>query len=184
MRFVLLVWVLVASGCLSKRIHEEQSPKGNIFDFEELTNLLGKELGVVKNATYTPDVLVRDTTLESEGVTWPGLVFYRNNRGIFLAETNWERKQTISRVIIIDSYVRSFSGIAVGSKFKDIRSGLSRSIPSYPDGYLGLQDINNPGVTYFFDVDPNSKEAFGDVTFDTIPGDLEVTQIFIEDAVR
>jgi hypothetical protein len=179
----LFVWLLIASGCSSKRTQEAQIPaEENILDVETLRHLLGKELSVVKNAAYDPSVLVSDTTFESEdGESWPGLVFYYNNKRAFFAETNWKRKQTISRIIIVANDITTLSGITVGNKFRDISDKLSKHIPSYPDGYLGLRDLNNPGVTYFFYLNANSKEAFGDITFDSIPGNLEVTQILMED---
>lgn len=62
----------------------------------------------------------------------------------------------------------------------DIKSLLSQTIPTYPDGYLGLKVKNDNQVTCFFNIINNQNLGVGNVAFEAIPEDFVVAQILIE----
>lgn len=60
------------------------------------------------------------------------------------------------------------------------KSDLSETIPSYPDGYLGLKVKNDNQVTCFFNISNNQNLGIGNFKFETIPENIVVEQIPIE----
>jgi hypothetical protein len=181
MRYLIVVMVMIVSGCVSKRETERLVfSQADIFSLESLKRLLGKDLNAVKEFGYAPGLVLKDTTFESEGEEWLGLVFYWQQERIVFMETNWQKQQTISRIVITSPLVAGSSGIVVGKRFGDVKGNLSSEIPSYPDGYFGLQDLNDPGITYFFDVSGDSDLSLGLISFDNIPDDLVITEVLVE----
>ena len=152
----------------------------DFFKHTVLRELIGKDLQVVRSSKYVRDVSVMDTTFESENESWPGLIFYFKNKKVFFVETNWQDKQIINRVVVVGSDFTGPDGIRVGDAFKDIKLKLSKEIPSFPDGYFGLRTLGDSGVTCFFDVEADSNEGLGNITFDTIDENLKVIEILME----
>jgi hypothetical protein len=179
--FLLLVSLIVV--CCSSRNHsaENKTSLFNVYQLDTLKYLLNKDMGKVKKLQYPQDVILSDTTFESEDdLKWNGVVFSTTNEDIFFVEANWQSINIVKRVAVLSNAIVGLNKIRVGSKFKDIKLNLSKTIPSYPDGYFGLRDVSNDRITYFFDVEQDSALSFGNVTFETIPDDLTVIQILIE----
>jgi hypothetical protein len=153
----------------------------NIYNVDTLKILLNKTIVEIKNFRYPDGVLLKDTLFESdEELQWNGVTFYKHSRKLFVVEASWENKNIVKRITLFSGEVQGLKSIKVGAKFKDIKSKLSRTIPSYPDGYFGLKLIGNNRITCFFDVSDYPNLSLGNVTFETIPNNLEVEEILIE----
>jgi len=81
---------------------------------------------------------------------------------------------------VLSSDIVGMKGLKIGAKFIDVKSDLSQTIPSYPDGYFGLKVKNDNQVTCFFNISNNQNLGVGNVKFETIPEDIVVEQILIE----
>jgi len=108
------------------------------------------------------------------------MVFYKESQVLFFVETSWKNENIIKRITVISNAIIGLNNLKIGAKFKDIKTNLSQTIPSYPDGYFGLKDKNNKHITYFFDIGKNSNLSIGNVKFETIPNNLIISQILIE----
>lgn len=142
--------------------------------------LLGDKIAKIKRFKCHQGVFIRDTIMESEGVEWPAIAFYENENLLFIAESNWEDTTEIKRITIFSNKFKSNCGIKIGSTFREIETNLSRNIPSYPDGYFGLKDKKDNGITYFFDIDNFEQLYYGATKWEDIPLSITVETIIIE----
>jgi len=93
----------------------------------------------------------KDTVIYSEDdetIKWPGKVFFRNNKLIFMLETNWKNQTKISRIVIYDSSLYTVQGFHVGSLFGEIKRNISKKFPNTPDGYLLYTDLIYNKINY------------------------------------
>ena len=152
----------------------------NIYVIDSLKKIINSDIRSLKSLSFPQNVFLKDTILESEGVSWKGFSFYKESKLLFLVETNWQDTNKIQRIGISSSEILGPNGIKVGSKFKDIKNYLSNKIPSCPDGYFCLDDKIQKDISYFFDIQNNEKLYYGNIRFDSIPEDVEVNEILIE----
>lgn len=188
MKAITLFWLFIA--CVSC---SNSTPKSNIIAqsntlsvlnvhlIDTLKTLINRDVNEVKSLRYPVGVSVRDTVFESDDESqWKGIVFYEKSKELLFVETSWENENIIKRITVLSSDIAGVNGLKIGAKFKDIKSNLSQTIPSYPDGYFGLKYKNDNQITCFFDIGNNPDLSIGNVNFERIPDDLIVNQILIE----
>lgn len=184
---ILVCAVLVCTSCLNTspkiklvaRVNKDSI--FNIYNLDTLRFLLNKDTSEIKKLYFQKDVTLKDSTFESdEGLNWGGFVFSKGSQILAVAETSWENKKVVKRITVLSSNIEGSIHLKVGAKFKDIKSYLSETIPSFPDGYFGLRDKNTGQFTCFFDIDDNHDLSIGNIKFETIPDSLKVSQILIE----
>jgi hypothetical protein len=188
MKVVIIFWFsLLCTSCLntstnSKLVVDKKSdPIFNIYNLDTLRYLITKDSSEIKKMFFPADVILRDTTFESdEGLSWNGFVFYQGSQILLIAESSWECKKIIKRITVLSSNIAGSIPLKIGTRFKDIKSYVSQTIPSYPDGYFGLKDKVNGQITYFFYIDDNYDLGIGNIKFETIPDTLLINQILIE----
>jgi hypothetical protein len=153
----------------------------NVYNLDTLYNLINKDTSEIKKLRFPVNVNLRDTTFYAEDdSSWFSFACYNGTKILLILETSLECPNIIQRVGVLDSSVVGLKPVHVGSKFKDIKSYLSQTIPSYPDGYFGLRDKTNGNVVYFFDIGDNYDLAIGNVKFESIPDNLTISEILIE----
>lgn len=88
-------------------------------------------------------IVVKDD--EDERLQWFGLDYKKQDKVIFSLEGNWVNPDIVSRIIILDSCVKS-GDIYVGQKFGCIRHLINPDIPVSPDGELFVEVKNTPSI--------------------------------------
>ncbi|MHC1707093.1 MAG: hypothetical protein AB9842_06170 [Bacteroidales bacterium] len=188
MKAITSFWLLIACiGCSNstpKSIIPAQDEAGsviNVFNLDTLKLLLNKNISEIKSFRYPDGVSLKDTVFESDDeAQWKGEVFYNKSDVLLFVETSWENASIVKRITVLSSHVVGMKGLKIGAKFIEIKSDLSQTIPSYPDGYFGLKVKNDNQVTCFFNISNNQNLGVGNVKFENIPEDIVVEQILIE----
>lgn len=188
MKTITLLWLLIAFvGCSNSTPKTKISAQNNIgtilnvYNLDNLKFLLNRNINELECIQYPMGVSLKDTIFESEDETqWKGLVFYKKTVALLFVETSWENVTIVKRITVLNSDIIGIQGLRIGAKFGDIKSLLSQTIPTYPDGYLGLKVKNDNQVTCFFNIINNQNLGVGNVAFEAIPEDLVVAQILIE----
>ena len=143
--------------------------------------LLNKNISTVKGLWHPcfqqKNTLIRDE--ENESLSWNALVFSRNNKKIFAAESNWQDRQHISRITILDEQISTTSGAHVGDSFEKIQALVDSTIPTEPDGFLSLRDKEDPDIFYTMDIRKYPKLYFGVGSLSEIPGSVKVESIVV-----
>lgn len=119
------------------------------------------------------------TDEENESLSWNTLVFTKGKNTVFVAESNWQDQEKISRITILSPNVPSASGIKVGMCFEEIRHAVSNKIPNEPDGFLSLVDQKNPAIFYFLDISKYPKLTQGVDNLGEIPKQVKVEMMVI-----
>lgn len=143
--------------------------------------LLGKTIADI-NHPWRPcfqqkNILIRDE--EQESLSWNALVFSRDHKKAFVAEGNWKDGQQISRITILDKQIPTSSGIQVGDSFEQIKALVAPSIPSGADGFLSLQDKDDPDIFYTMDIRKYPELFYGVDRLSEIPGPVKVESIVV-----
>lgn len=188
MKAITLFWLFIACmGCSNstpKSIIAAQDESGsvlNVYNLDTLKLLLNKNINEIKSFRYPVGVSLKDTVFESEDeAQWKGVVFYNKSVALLFVEASWENASIAKRITVLSSDIVGMKGLKIGAKFMDIKSDLSPTIPSYPDGYFGLKVKNDNQVTCFFNISNNENLGVGNVEFETIPENIVVEQILIE----
>lgn len=181
---IIAVGLLVLGSCKrphNKPFNSSVSCDLSINDLKKL--LLFKELKDCELLRSCFDI--KDTLIYSEDdetTRWKGRSFFKDQKLIFIAETNWENSQIISRITIYDAFLNTNENFHVGSKFMDIRDNISQKIPSVPDGYLFVKDSKDNSISYELEISsfPDSSQIrYGVGSLDEIPDTLRVSRIVI-----
>lgn len=188
MKAITLFWLLIACiGCSNSTpkikiaAQDEAGSVLNVYNLDTLKLLLNKNINEIKSFRYPMGVSLKDTVFESEDeAQWKGVVFYNKSVVLLFVETSWENVSIAKRITVLSSDIVGMKGLKTGAKFIDIKSDLSQTIPSYPDGYFGLKVKNDNQVTCFFNISNNQNLGVGNVKFETIPVGIVVEQILIE----
>ncbi len=146
--------------------------------------VLGRTIDEIKASPLTRLYTIKDRVMESEGIEWDAIEFHsnKNKKEIFFAESNWENKQLISRVNLLDDHIKVADGISINSTYQDIRSRVDTSrMNEFPDGYLILYDEAMKNLAYIMDIEDHPEFFYGFSSFDSIPGDLRIESIVIND---
>lgn len=143
--------------------------------------LLNKDISTIKN-TWHPcfqqkSTLIRDE--ENESFNWNALVFSRNNKTAFVVEGNWQDRQQISRITIMDEQISTTSGVSVRDSFEKIQALVDSTIPTEPDGFLSLRDKEDPDIFYLMDISKYPKLFYGVDRLSEIPGSVKVESIVV-----
>ncbi len=143
--------------------------------------LLNKIISTVKGPWHPcfqqKNTLIRDE--ENESLSWNALVFSRNNKKAFVAESNWQDRQPISRITILDEQIPTTSGVHVGDSLEKIQALVASSIPATPDGFLSLRDKDDPDIFYVMDIRKYPKLFYGVDRLSEIPGAVKVENIVV-----
>lgn len=162
---------------------DEALKKGSIELIDLTINAYG--IGNVKLGSYLPTISgsqkypIKDTILQSEGVSWPAKVVIskKDERPLVLLEANWQDKDELHRVTVVDSLPEILkSNIKVGSKLGNIKKFLSNKIPDSPDGYLFLKLKEQKNIHLEF---PYQNTFKGITLLEQIPDSLSVKSIVI-----
>jgi|GEM_PF-3378478 hypothetical protein len=188
MKAITLLWLLIACiGCSNSTpknkitAQDEAGSVLNVYNLDTLKLLLNRNINEIKSFRYPMGISLKDTVFESEDeAQWKGVVFYNKSVVLLFVETNWENTSIVKRITVLSSDIVGMKGLKIGAKFIDVKSDLSQTIPSYPDGYFGLKVKNDNQVTCFFNISNNQNLGVGNVKFETIPEDIVVEQILIE----
>lgn len=188
MKAITLLWLLIVCiGCSNstqknKIIAQDQADSVlNVYNLDTLKLLLNRDINEIKSFRYPIGISLKDTVFESEDeAQWKGVVFYNKSVVLLFVETSWKNTSIVKRITVLSSYIVGLKGLKIGVKFIDIKSDLSQTIPSYPDGYLGLKVKNDNQVTCFFNISNNLNLGLSNVKFETIPENIVVEQILIE----
>lgn len=144
-------------------------------------NLLNKNILSIKNPWHPcfqqKSTLIRDE--ENESLSWNALVFSRHNKRAFVAEGNWQDRQQISRISILDEQIPTASGVQVGDSFEKIQALVTSAIPPQPDGFLTLQDKDDPDIFYEMGIRKYPKLFYGVDRLSEIPGSVKVESIVV-----
>lgn len=119
------------------------------------------------------------TDEENESLSWNALLFSKGGKTAFIAESNWQDQQNISRITILSREIPTLNGAKVGMQFDELRALVSDKIPSEPDGFLAFEDQKDSTVFYFLDISKYPKLAKGVDNLDEIPKQLKVEMIVI-----
>ena len=144
-------------------------------------NLLHKKIDALKNP-WAPCVQPTHTLIhdeENESLSWNALIFSRNHQKAFVAESNWQNKEQISRITIMDKQIPTTSGVHVGVRFEKIQAMVATTIPTEPDGFLTLTDKNDPDIFYVMNIRGYPKLFFGVDHLSEIPGAVKVESIVV-----
>lgn len=143
--------------------------------------LLNKNIPTIKNpwqpCFQQKNTLIRDE--ENESLSWNALVFSCNNKKAFLAESNWQNQQQISRISIMYEQIPTTSGVRVGDSFEKIRALVDSKIPVEPDGFLSLRDKEDPDIFYVMNIRKYPKLFNGVDRLSEIPGSVRVELIVV-----
>lgn len=143
--------------------------------------LLNKNIPMIHNP-WTSCFQQKSTLIsdeENESHSWNALVFSRHNKRAFVAEGNWQDRQQISRISIFDEQILTASGVQVGDSFEKIQALVDSRIPVEPDGFLSLQDKEDPDIFYMMDISKYPKLFYGVDLLSEIPGSVKVESIVV-----
>jgi hypothetical protein len=144
-------------------------------------NFLHKKIDAFKNPWHPcfkqVRTLIHDE--ENESLFWNALIFSRNHQKAFVAESNWQNKEQISRITIMDKQIPTTSGVHVGDRFEKIQAMVATTIPTEPDGFLSLRDKNDPDIFYVMNIRGYPKLFFGVDRLSEIPGAVKVESIVV-----
>lgn len=176
MKINLLILIAIV-GCNS--LKKESNPECVELSYEFIkTSFLGKkvnELPLLNCLKFKDSIITGD-----EGETWRAKEYYSKDKLIFYIESNWQNKDLVSRITIVDSLVND--KIKVGKSFKDIKKYIAKNIPSVSDGYLILDYENDKSIHIQLDISnysDTSKLFYGIKSLNEIPNDLLVQSIII-----
>lgn len=143
--------------------------------------LMGKKVGTINQAQFKCLTIKRRTVVDdyNEQVTWVALDFFYEGKALFMAESNWVDKQTISRITIFDKRIVTTSGLGVGQKMSTLRTGVAKKIPSGPDGELSVRDLKDPDIYYHLNLEGHKKLFYGASSLSEIPDQVVVKMIVI-----
>ena len=125
---------------------------------------------------------VKDTIIESEeGMKWPAVLYKENSKVLFIAESNWENSDLVSRITIVSPTIK-FNDISVGAKLGSFKKYINSKIPSNPDGYLFLSLLEDKTVHIELDISNFSYDNpifYANISLDKIPDSLKIESIVI-----
>ena len=177
MRIFLL---FLLAGCNLRGEH-----KGTVLNYiEDAKGLLGKPIIELRSNNISlkgESVTIKDTVLEDEGGNWNGTILYYKNKGTVLFESNWQDKEHISRITLLDSWLKTSNGITIGSEFRDIEPVIDfKSWVNFPDGYIMFKDSVKNWIVYSMNVDAAAALLDQPLDQKTIPPTLKVESIIIQ----
>ena len=152
---------------------------------------LPPQLGNPLSTLQFDGLSVRDTLLEGdEGIAWPGRVFSQDGRRVLLAEANWEQRDRVQRIVVLDPAIlagkvgrRPEYAEGIGQRLGEVRAEVADEIPSGPDGYLFLTWRADPRVHLELDISgyPFDHPVYlGQAALSELPDSLLVTGIVIQ----
>lgn len=123
---------------------------------------------------------IKDSLFVGEDDTeWKGKCFFYNQQIIFIAENNWNQKDSISIIQILDPGLKTTRGIGIHSLFSIAKSEINFDTwKNFPDGYIMFKDKNNPKLVYDF----GATEGLVDMPLDieTFPEKSIITTILLK----
>ncbi|MBO9203993.1 MULTISPECIES: hypothetical protein [Niastella] len=179
MRTYLFLSLLIA-GCSYSSKH-----KGTELTFiEDVKSLVGKPVKGLRSDNISllgESMIVKDTVLEDEGVSWNGAVLYYKQQGAILLESNWQDKEHVSRITLLDPLLKTRNGITIGSEYREILPVIDfKSWVNFPDGYIMFRDMKNPWIVYSMNTDSSAGLLNQPLDQKTIPGTLKVESIIVQ----
>jgi hypothetical protein len=152
---------------------------------------LPTQLGKTLSTLQFDGLSARDTLLEGDaGITWPGRVFSQDGRRVLLAEANWEERDRVQRIVVLDPGIlagkvgrRPEYAEGIGQRLGEVRAEMAEEIPTGPDGYLFLNWRADPRVHLELDISayPFDHPVYlGQAALWELPDSLLVTGIVIQ----
>jgi len=71
------------------------------------------------------------------------------------------------------------SGLGAGKKVADFKNQFSTTIPSMPDGYIGLSDAQDQAITYMLDISDHPELNLGIASIGQLPADVRVESVVV-----
>jgi len=178
---IIFAFTLIVISCLGDKNAIRNTPNSlcDTLEILSLKHWIGKPL---KDIVSTAQFVVKDTLMEGDDdVTWKAKAVYCNNNLIYLAESNWQNKDKIYRITIVDKSVKE-GNIFIGQEFKYFAKAISTTIPNSPDGYLFLKLEKDTSVYLQLDISSikDSVLFYGISNVNQIPQNLKVESIFIQ----
>lgn len=145
----------------------------------DLPPLLGQPLSTLQ----LDGLAAWDTLLEGDaGIAWPGRIFSQDGRRVLLAEANWEQRDRVKRIVVLDTGIRA-GKVRIGRRLGEVRAEMAEEIPTGPDGYLFLNWRADPRVHLELDISayPFDHPVYlGQAALSELPDSLLVTGIVIQ----
>jgi hypothetical protein len=144
-------------------------------------NLLSKKISIISNQWPScfkeKDAVMVDE--ENDAINWKAKSYYSKGKLAFIAETNWQNKDKVSRITIVDNKIKTVSGVCIGQAFGEISSKVSPKIPTEPDGYLSLVDKEDESIRFVLNIKKYPKLFYGVKTLDQIPKSVLIESIVV-----
>ncbi len=148
----------------------------------EGTVLIGREqvgpvrLGMPASELRQRAPAVRDTTWTAEGTRERGLVVpVAEGRQV----TALLQNDTVARITVADTALRTREGLGVGSRLEELRSAYGRTCADMGEGRVVVWFPNLPGISFALDARPPERTAELRENPDRIPGSARVTQLWL-----
>ena len=175
------------NNCIESKTEKEQDTTVShtiLWDtvtIKDLIYLLGKTIDTLPNIKkYKQEKIIIEDD-EEYAPNWFGVKYLYRNQLMFIAETNWENKNIVSRVTLYSNEIKE-GKLYVGQIFGNIRNLVSNKIPTSPDGELCVILNKYPEITLQLDISnvpDTSPLYYGGVSVSEIPDNLKIALILI-----